>query len=401
MSMNGILEKWLGGLERMSKNRLLSFLVALSATAWIVPATTAHADKLSDYQHQQSHLQQQTKSTKAKISQLANQETSLNNQISSIQTQVSKLQTSIAATEADIATRDARITALKQKIVQTNAEINDQYKTLEQRVRVMYEDGQTSYFAVLFSATSFSDLLDRIQLLSSIANQNKQILQGIETNKQKLNNANQTLQKQQVAEKTVYHTLESRKAAAESAEKTQVRLLAQVHDNRTREMAALQSENSALEGLKSLITQMVAEEGQYTGAASGWTWPVPSVHRVTSGYGWRSLSGSKEFHDGLDIGAPIGTPIVAATSGKVLYAGPASGFGDWIVIQSAGGLMEVYGHMYANEIRVSPGQIVSEGQQIAAVGNNGFSTGAHLHFTVATGFDSSGYLISVNPLRYI
>jgi murein DD-endopeptidase MepM/ murein hydrolase activator NlpD len=385
----------------MLKSRLLTLLVALTASTWMIPTLTAHANKLSDYQHKQSQLQQQTKSTKSKISQLANQEKSLNNQISSIQSQVSKLQTSIALTEADIAKRDAQITTLKNQITQTNVRIDSQYKTLEQRVKVMYEDGQTSYFAVLFSATSFSDLLDRIQLLSAIANQNKQILQGIEADKQKLDNANQTLQTQQNAQKSVYHTLEAKKSAAESAQQAQVRLLAQVHDKRAREQAALQSENSAMAGLKSLISQLVAEEGQYTGSASGWTWPVPNVHHITSGYGSRSLDGSHEFHDGIDIGASIGTPIVAATAGKVLYAGPASGFGDWIVIQSAGGLMEVYGHMYANEIRVSPGQVVQVGQQIASVGNNGFSTGPHLHFTVATGFDSSGYLISVNPLQYV
>ncbi len=387
--------------REMSRRVVLTYLATLSAFTWMIPTGSAYADKLSNFQHKQSQLQQQTKTTKSKISELRNQEQSLNSKISSIQTQVTNLESSIASTEADIAKRDKQIADLKQKISVTNAEMDKQYKTLEQRVQIMYEDGQTSYFAVLFSATSFTDLLDRIQLLSTIANQNKQILQEIESNKHQLDISNQTLQKQQSAEKAVYRTLESKKADAESAQLTQVRLLNQVHSNREREQAALQSENSALAGLKSLISKLIAEEGQYTGSASGWTWPVPNVHHITSGYGARVIGGSREFHDGLDIGASIGTPIVAATSGKVLYAGPASGFGDWIVIQSAGGLMEVYGHMYANEIKVSPGEVVHVGQQIASVGNNGFSTGPHLHFTIATGFDSSGFLVSVNPMQYV
>jgi len=57
--------------------------------------------------------------------------------------------------------------------------------------------------------------------------------------------------------------------------------------------------------------------------------------------------------------------------------------------------------MYAYEIKVSPGQIVRTGQQIAGVGSNGFSTGPHLHFTIATGFDSSGFPISVPPTNYV
>ena len=89
------------------------------------------------------------------------------------------------------------------------------------------------------------------------------------------------------------------------------------------------------------------------------------------------------FHTGVDIAAPLGTPIVAAEAGRVVQAGPAAGFGNWVVLQHTDGTFTVYGHMRVYTVEV--GQQVTAGQQIALVGNEGFSTGPHLHFETRTG----------------
>ncbi|MCJ0905292.1 M23 family metallopeptidase [Rhodococcus sp. ARC_M6] len=86
-------------------------------------------------------------------------------------------------------------------------------------------------------------------------------------------------------------------------------------------------------------------------------------------------------HGGLDIAAPIGTPVRAAASGKVIDAGPASGFGLWVRVQHDDGAVTTYGHV--NDYQVNVGERVNAGQQIATVGNRGQSTGPHLHFEVA------------------
>jgi murein DD-endopeptidase MepM/ murein hydrolase activator NlpD len=102
------------------------------------------------------------------------------------------------------------------------------------------------------------------------------------------------------------------------------------------------------------------------------------------------------MHWGIDLAAPLGTPIYAATDGVVLRAGPASGFGNAIYIQNADGDVEIYGHMkYYN---VKAGDVVHAGDQIAKVGNQGQSTGPHLHFELHRGgmtgkpFDPQGWL---------
>lgn len=108
----------------------------------------------------------------------------------------------------------------------------------------------------------------------------------------------------------------------------------------------------------------------------GATTVVPARGTFTSGYGSRWGS----FHYGIDIANSIGTPIVATQAGRVINAGPATGFGLWVRVQHADGTITTYGHNDRN--LVSVGQTVAVGQQIATIGNRGDSTGPHLHFEV-------------------
>jgi murein DD-endopeptidase MepM/ murein hydrolase activator NlpD len=100
--------------------------------------------------------------------------------------------------------------------------------------------------------------------------------------------------------------------------------------------------------------------------------------RVTSGFGARW----GRAHRGLDIAAPVGTPIRAPLSGEVVAAGPASGFGLWVRLRHDDGTLTTYGHV--NRALVHVGEQVAAGQEIAEVGNRGHSTGPHLHVEVET-----------------
>ncbi|MBV6762930.1 M23 family metallopeptidase [Rhodococcus opacus] len=116
----------------------------------------------------------------------------------------------------------------------------------------------------------------------------------------------------------------------------------------------------------------------------------PVSGTLSSGYGPRW--GAR--HGGLDIAAPIGTPIQSAADGEVISAGPASGFGLWVRVRHDDGTVSVYGHI--NEFIVNAGQRVAAGQQIATVGNRGQSTGPHLHFEVS---DAGGN--QLNPSQWL
>ncbi len=125
------------------------------------------------------------------------------------------------------------------------------------------------------------------------------------------------------------------------------------------------------------------EKGGHSEAKDGkFLWPVKGGI-LTSEYGYRRnpVTGAYKLHEGIDIGAPLGTPIRAVAEGKVIESRPASGYG-YIVVIDHGGLSTLYAHVYPQDVTVRVGQSVKRGQIIAAVGNNGQSTGPHLHLEV-------------------
>ena len=110
-------------------------------------------------------------------------------------------------------------------------------------------------------------------------------------------------------------------------------------------------------------------------------WPVAG--RITSGFGWRPDpfgSGRREFHNGIDIAARMGTPIRASMAGRVSVAGWDNVMGNFVIITHARGYRTLYAHM--SRIRVRQGDFVGGGERIGYVGSTGRSTGPHLHFSV-------------------
>ncbi len=108
----------------------------------------------------------------------------------------------------------------------------------------------------------------------------------------------------------------------------------------------------------------------------------PTQGIITSYYGYRAdpFTGVSKLHKGLDIAAPLGTNILAAGSGSVVYAGFMQGFGYMVILDHGYGYTTAYGHL--NSIHVEEGQYVSKGEVIAAMGSTGYSTGSHLHFEI-------------------
>jgi murein DD-endopeptidase MepM/ murein hydrolase activator NlpD len=130
------------------------------------------------------------------------------------------------------------------------------------------------------------------------------------------------------------------------------------------------SEAEAQQRLAELAASRAAREPQTV---------LPAQGRMTTCFCMRWGS----MHYGIDLAGPLGTPIHSATDGVVLRAGPASGYGNAVYIQDADGNVEIYGHM--KYYSVAAGDVVSAGDQIAKVGNQGQSTGPHLHFEIHTG----------------
>ncbi|MBL0389220.1 peptidoglycan DD-metalloendopeptidase family protein [Tumebacillus sp. ITR2] len=323
-------------------------------------------------------------SAKQQADQLRDQQSQLTQQLQANQAEIDKL-------TADIQSAMQKSDDLQKQIVTTQAKLEEQKQKLKGRVKTMYEGGDVSFWSVLLDSTNFSDFLDRMQLLTMIVQQDNTIIEDYKATQAELQQQQADLSAQQ----------ELRKSKQAELNEMETKLQDQYQDVQS-QIAVKDEEIADLEAAGVAAYQSYASSVQAgtiippTGGGT-FAWPVPSSHTINSGYGMRS---GGEFHKGIDIGAPVGTPITAVADGTVWQAGTASGFGHWIVILHDNGVMSVYGHMFSSGVYVSAGQRVQQGQVIGATGNDGESTGPHLHFAIANGV-SGGRMNYINPMGYL
>ena len=308
------------------------------------------------------------------------------------------------------------------ELEQTEAEearLNKQYKT---RLRAMEETGKISYWSILFGASSFSDLLDKVNMINEIAESDKLMLQkmaevaaqiaseraDLETQMDELETAKSDLAEQQTALETqraesdqlilqMSAEYDSLSEEYQNYEKLEDEMSAQIKKTETEYFNALSKEEAARQA--ELNNNKVPSNGSSNSGSSsstgGFLYPLPYAVPITDAYGYRihPLSGTYKWHNGVDLAAGSGTAIYATKSGTVTSACYNEAYGYMVTINHADGYSSLYGHM-TNYI-VSAGDYVTQGQTIGYVGSTGWSTGPHLHFTIYyNGAD-------VNPMNYV
>lgn len=239
---------------------------------------------------------------------------------------------------------------------------------------------------LFFNGDNAKDMLAQLGMASKITDQS----QGL---------YDRAIQDQKTAQSLTDQANVARAALEElrdAAEKAQIEAQAAA-DAAAAALAEQQANNARLQAqLATLKTKQVHTEAEYVaGVKEAWGasgageisdqgWARPASGHVTSPYGTRvsPCSGCSSFHRGTDIGASCNSPIFAASTGKVIYAGWYGGYGNLVLIDHGGGVTTGYGHIVSGGTLVGYGQLVGVGQQIAKVGTTGASTGCHLHFEV-------------------
>lgn len=274
----------------------------------------------------------------------------------------------------------------EEELKELEAQIADRKENFNNRLRSIYMQGDMFYLETLLESQSFGDFLKRLDFMIMLTRADRQMMDNYKEDQKKLQAAQDELnadladlEKQKAAADQIYQDLQG-----QYSEHKQV--LASITHN----LAVLEEENEKdrkeLAALVAKATQEARERERerelagrsapvYTGGK--FYWPVDGG-KLTSPFGMRW----GRMHEGIDIGAEMGTPIKAAAPGEVIESRPSSGYGYIIVIYHGDGLATLYAHMYAQTVKVQKGQKVVQGQVIAAVGSNGRSTGPHLHFEV-------------------
>ncbi|MGY5884374.1 M23 family metallopeptidase [Modestobacter lacusdianchii] len=233
----------------------------------------------------------------------------------------------------------------------------------------------------LLEARGPEDLLQRAAMLELIGDDRAERLRALQDAESQVARADQAAR----------DAVAARDTAAQAAEQAEAAAQAQLGQAQVSYDAAAGQKAELEEQLRTAQVQLLTLQGDddpeatvddrqevASAAATAGTGSL-AEGRVTSCFGSRWGTS----HNGVDIAAPIGTPIYAPDSGVVLHAGPANGFGLAVYIQHSDGTITLYGHI--NQAFVSAGQTVSAGEQIAEVGNRGQSTGPHVHVEAHTG----------------
>ena len=333
----------------------------------------------------------------------------------------------IHITEAEIRNANAQIQQYSLLIAEKQSELEDAMEEQEEmnarykaRLRAMEETGAVSYWAILFKANSFSDLLSRIDSIHEVAEADQRMLADMQAMADRIAEDRQELEAELTAQEEAKAVL-AEKEATLLAQRAEADVLLQElkvqSDNLTAEFEANEAaEAEARAAVMAMQAQydaaLSAEEaariaamnknnvagsgstGKVNPSTSGFRSPLNYV-TVTCAYGWRihPIWGDRRFHYGVDLAASQGDPIYAIAAGTVTTATYGDANGYYVSISHGGGYGSLYAHM--TNYTVSPGEYVDQGEVIGYVGSTGWSTGPHLHFEIHL----NG--ATVNPMDYI
>ena len=416
-----------------NRKRFVSILAGLMAALMILTLilsllpTRASAASSSEIRKQINELKAQKKDIQAQIEDLKEQYQENENEIADIVARKNIIDQEIGLLHAQITNITEQISAFSVLVADKQDELDNAQSRFEQmnedckvRIRAMEEEGSLTYWEVLFKATSFSNLLDRLNMVEEIASSDMRRLQelsdaadAVETSRQELALEKEELDaskaeldetqatldgKRQEADELIQELLshaEELAALQEEKEKEDEELMAQIAEmeqayNRAKEeewLAYIATATTAAPatqpgGSGGTESGGSSGGGNTSSGSSGWIRPCSYV-KVTSPYGFRDrpTAGASTFHQGIDLGAPAGTTIVATRAGTVTSAGYSNSLGWYVTINHGDGFSSMYGHMQGPAY-VSSGSSVSQGQSIGGVGTTGISTGNHLHFSI-------------------
>lgn len=363
-------------------------------------------------------IAQAAKVTKAQIDALKSEAGDLNAQKKEIQKKVNALKAEITNNRAkkelldsqinviasEISNSEAQIQLYAQLIDQSEAELAAaeeeeaaQYALFCQRVRAMEEQGKVDYWSVLFRATSFSDLLGRLDIVNEIMEYDQRVIDDLKALQAEISDQKATLEGQKAEAEAARADLESKKKELDTQRDAANALMQELQADSAEaraEMAAIEAEEEEILAEAVRLSRLYAQQNQDPATQGGYIWPVNSRY-ITSTVGGRTSPGGvgSTNHKGTDIGR-VGytSEIYAAKSGTVIISTYSSSYGNYVVLSHGSGNTTLYAHMSSR--KVSVGQKVSQGDVIGITGSTGHSTGPHLHFEITEGG------VRINPLSH-
>ncbi len=366
----------------MKKKYQVLALLLVVILLWYSPGISMGVS-LEELQQAQEEVEEKINRYKNIIQTTQKEITSVSSEMASLDQRIRAREIEIEALETTIAEKMDLIASLEEDIVMAELGFIDRQKTMQARLRAIYENKDVSFLDVMVDATDMTDFLVRFELLTRLAGGDINMLDDLDAQRKELESMKLSLVADQMALQDTKGELESSQASLSSAKNSKESLQEKLLSEKALAQKALDEEEQSNKEIEKLIKDYIASQankGVYEGGK--FSWPTPGNSRITSQYGWRihPITKTKSMHTGIDIAAPRNAAIVAVAGGKVIYAAWYGAYGNCTIIDHGGGLTSMYGHQ--NKLGVKEGEIVLKGDQIGYVGTTGLSTGNHLHFEV-------------------
>lgn len=393
--------------RKLARGISLLLVIAL-LSAGVSPIISRADDKIT--QLQQSIKEKQDAIEKAESDKKALQSglTDVKKVISGLQTSKNNLSAYISGLDETLTKAQERIlelntmiTGKEAEIAKTAAELEEaqqteeaQYQAMKERIKFIYEKGDSFYLELVLTADSFGEMLNKAEYVEKLSAYDQRMLEQyqatreyvavckkqLEAEQELLEEAKADVEAEQASLETLIAQKEQEITAYEADISNQQTLVSEYEAEIAAQTAEIQALEAAVAAQKEELAKANKAARTYDGGI--FAWPAPSYTRISDDYGYRihPTLNVQQFHNGIDLASPGGSPILAAYDGTVVSASYSSTMGNFVMINHGDSLYTIY--MHASALYVSKGDEVVKGQKIAAVGSTGRSTGNHLHFSV-------------------
>ena len=362
---------------------MVTLLVSVELAPVTALVTQADIDALKD---DSAALDSKRKDLEQKLDELAGDKAQVLTQRKLLDEQIQNTSDQIKNVEAQIANYEDMIAQEEQALADAENREEAQYALFCERVRVMEEQGNVSYWSVLFGATSFSDMLTRLNDANEVMEADQRLMDGLRTLQEEIRVAKEELEGQKTECESAKADLVTKKSELDNQRNQAIALINRIHSNEVEYEGTLKELDEEEERIQAKIVQLsrqlAAQNKSSKSNPGGYIWPVDSRY-ITSTVGGRNSPGGvgSTNHKGTDIGR-VGytSSIYAAKAGTVIVSQYSSSYGNYVVIAHGSGNTTLYGHMSSRKVEV--GAEVDQGDVIGITGSTGNSTGPHLHFEI-------------------
>jgi murein DD-endopeptidase MepM/ murein hydrolase activator NlpD len=342
------------------------------------------------------------------ISHYADRIDRLTGEVADIRNREAAVRVRLAAKQAELDKAVAELDVAKGRLAELRSRLKRALTALRDRLVAMYETGSPDMISVIVGSSGMDDLAARAEYLDrlhgmdeavvgrvrELRDQVRRIVTRLRGAKDRIEAARDAIASEERALASARTALQSHQQALLDARAKRVAALDRISEHEEELDGSVAAIQGKIAAQLSATGSTPLPAGPIQGGSGGLIWPVSGP--VVSGFGPRNIGAGYEFHPGVDIAVPEGTPIRAAASGSVIFTeseASSGGYGNYTCIDHGGGLSTCYAHQ--SSFAVSAGQSVSQGDIIGYTGCTGYCLGPHLHFEVRINgsvTDPMGYL---------